>query len=303
MVSVQDLRRSDGRVLRVHDSAGRPGLAEDSEASGEDGGEFGDYGTPGEPSPARLTVLWHHGSPQTGALLEPLLTAAAQRDIRLVSYGRPSYGGSTPLPGRTVGSAAADVAAIADALNLGRFAVMGASGGGPHALACAALLPDRVIAAACLAAIAPFDADGLDFFAGMASDGALRAARAGRPAREHYQATAEFDPASFVERDYDALKGDWASLGADVGEASAAGPDGLIDDDMAFVVPWGFDVAAISVPVLIAQGGRDRVVPPTHGAWLARTIPNAELWDCADDGHISILTECAPALDWLLAHS
>ncbi|POH59684.1 alpha/beta hydrolase, partial [Cryobacterium zongtaii] len=86
-------------------------------------------------------MLWHHGSPQTGALLEPLLAAAAQRRIRLISYGRPSYGGSTPLPGRTVGSAAADVAAIADALQLDRFAVMGASGGGPHALACAALLP------------------------------------------------------------------------------------------------------------------------------------------------------------------
>lgn len=302
MVSVQDLRRSDGRVLRVHDSAGSTGVAGESAGTAEYGGLDG-YDPVGEPGPARLTVLWHHGSPQTGALLEPLLAAAAQRRIRLISYGRPSYGGSTPLPGRSVGSAATDVAAIADALQLDRFAVMGASGGGPHALACAALLPERVTAAACLAAIAPFDADGLDFFAGMASDGALRAACSGRPAREHYQATAEFDPASFVERDYAALKGDWAPLGADVGEASAAGPDGLIDDDMAFVVPWGFDVTAISVPVLIAQGGRDRVVPPAHGAWLAHAIPNAELWDCADDGHISILTECAPALDWLLAHS
>jgi len=302
MVSVQDLRLPDGRVLRVHDSAPVPAAPRNPGAAG-DWGEPAGYDPDGEPAAARLTVLWQHGSPQTGALLEPLLMAAARRDIRLVSYGRPSYGGSTPLPGRTVASAATDAAAVLDALHLDRVAVMGASGGGPHALACAALLPDRVVAAACLAAIAPFDADGLDFFAGMASDGALRAARAGRPAREHYQATAEFDPASFVERDYAALEGDWASLGADVGEASAAGPDGLIDDDMAFVVPWGFDVATISVPVLIVQGGRDRVVPQGHGAWLARTIPNAQLWDCAEDGHISILTECAPALDWLLAHS
>ncbi|WEO78834.1 alpha/beta hydrolase [Cryobacterium sp. SO2] len=308
MVSVRDLWLPDGRVLRVHDSApghaaGDPGgtAAYSADDYGVDYAGAGGYGDPG---PVRLTVLWQHGSPQTGALLEPLLAAAAQRGIRMLSYGRPSYGGSTPLPGRTVGSAAADVAAIADALDLGPFAVMGASGGGPHALACAALLPGQVLAAACLAAIAPIDADGLDFFAGMASGGAsLRAALNGRPAREHYEATVEFDPATFVERDYAALEGDWAALGADVGEASAAGPDGLIDDDMAFVVPWGFDVADIELPVLIVQGGRDRVVPPSHGAWLARAIPNAELWEYPEDGHISILTESPAALDWLLAHS
>jgi len=301
MVSVQDLRLPDGRVLRVHDSAGGLGPGDHGE-SGDYGG-LGGYDPLQATGPARLTVLWQHGSPQTGALLDPLVAAAAQRGIRLISYGRPSYGGSTPLPGRTVGSAAPDVAAILDALQVERVAVMGASGGGPHALACAALLPGRVSAVACLAAIAPFDADGLDFFAGMASDGALRAALAGRPAREHYEATAVFDPASFVERDYAALEHDWASLGADVGEASAAGPDGLIDDDMAFVVPWGFEVSTISVPVLIVQGGRDRVVPPGHGAWLAQAIPGAELWECADDGHISILNEGPAVFDWLLAHS
>jgi len=290
MVYVYDVRLPDGHLLRVHDTV--------------DGQPVGEYGDSGASATTELTVLWHHGSPQTGALLEPLLTAAAQRGIRLVSYGRPSYGGSTPRPGRTVGSAAADVAAVTAARGIDRFAVMGASGGGPHALACAALLPDRVSAAACLAAIAPFDAAGLDFFAGMASDGAaLRSAQAGRPAREHYDMTAEFDPDSFVERDYAALEGDWAALGADVGEAAAFGPDGLIDDDMAFVVPWGFDVADIPVPVLIVQGGRDRVVPPEHGAWLARTCPNAELWERPADGHISILTECPAALDWLLDHS
>ena len=250
-----------------------------------------------------LALFWLHGTPNTGAPPAPLFADAERLGLRWIGYDRPGYPGSSADPGRIVASAAADVAAIADHLGIERFAVMGHSGGGPHALACAALLPDRVIAAACLAAIAPFDADGLDFFAGMASDGALRAARAGRPAREHYQATAEFDPASFVERDYAALKGDWAPLGADVGEASAAGPDGLIDDDMAFVVPWGFDVAAISVPVLIAQGGRDRVVPPTHGAWLAQAIPHAELWDCAEDGHISILTESPAVFDWVVEHS
>jgi pimeloyl-ACP methyl ester carboxylesterase len=294
MVSVHDLRLPDGRVLRVHDSAQHDDLDPEYDLGP-------DLATLARPVAA--TVFWQHGSPQTGALLEPLLAAAAERGIRLLSYGRPSYGGSSPLPGRTVASAAGDVAAIADALQVRRFAVMGASGGGPHALAAAALLPDRVSAAACLASPAPYDAVGLDFFAGMASDGALRAALAGRPARAHHQATAEFDPESFVERDYAALEGAWASLGADVGEASAAGPDGLIDDDMAFVRPWGFDVATITVPVLFVQGGRDRVVPPAHGAWLARTCPGAELWERPDDGHISVLTECPAALDWLLARS
>ena len=92
----------------------------------------------------RLTVVWHHGTPNVGTPPEPLLPASAERGIRWVSYDRPGYGGSTPHPGRDIASAAADVEAIADALGIDRFAVLGHSGGGPHALACAALLGDRV---------------------------------------------------------------------------------------------------------------------------------------------------------------
>lgn len=275
MVSSQDVRLQDGRALRVHDSA---------------------EGTAAE----AFTVLWHHGSPQTGAPLEPLLSAAAERGIRLLSYGRPGYGGSTPQPGRNVASAASDVAQIADALGIGQFAMMGASGGGPHALACAALLPDRVTGVACLASLAPFGAEGIDWFGGMASDGAsLRAAVVGRQAREHHETTEEFDPESFIERDYAALAGTWLSLSADVGLAAAAGADGLIDDDLAFVAPWGFTVADITVSVLLVQGGQDRVVPPTHADWLARHCPHSELWLRPDDGHISILNACPAAMDWL----
>lgn len=260
-------------------------------------------------------MLWHHGSPQTGAPLVPLLSAAAERGIRLLSYGRPSYGGSSPHPGRDVASAASDVEQIADALGLARFAVMGASGGGPHALACAALLPTRVSSVACLASLAPFlanrangadGADGpgaIDWFGGMASDGAsLRAALAGRPAREHHERTTVFDPASFIARDYTALAGPWSSLSADAGKAAAAGSDGLIDDDLAFVAPWGFDVASITAPVLLIHGGQDRVVPPAHSEWLHRRLPRSELWSRPDDGHISILEACPSALDWLRAH-
>lgn len=279
MVTSQDIRLNDGRTLRIHDSS-------DGDAD------------------SALTVVWHHGSPQTGALLEPLLMAAAGRDIRLLSYGRPSYGGSSPLLGRDVGSAATDVEQLVDFLGVDRFAVMGASGGGPHALACAGLMPDRVIAVACFATLAPFGVDGLDWYAGMAGDGpSLRAAALGRAARELFEETAEFDPDSFIEADYQTLADAWASLNSDVGVASAAGADGLIDDDLAFVAPWGFDVADISAPVLLVHGGRDRVVPASHSDWLMRHLQRPELWFRRDDGHVSILDACPLGMDWLRARA
>ena len=111
---------------------------------------------------AGLPVFWHHGTPNVGAPPEPLFAAAARHGLRWVSYDRPGYGGSDPVPGRDIAAAAADVAAIADALGIGRFAVFGHSGGGSHALACAALLPDRCLAAASLAGPAPRRAEGLD---------------------------------------------------------------------------------------------------------------------------------------------
>ena len=279
MVSSLDLQLQDGRVLRVHDSAARS-------ANGA------------------FTILWHHGTPQTGELLAPLREAAAARGIRLLSYGRPSYGGSSPNPGRNVASAAADVAQIVDALGVARCAVMGASGGGPHALACAALLPDRVSGVACFGSPAPYGADGLDFFAGMADDRALRSALRGRAARATYEETAEFDPASFTARDYAALDGAWSSLGADVGAAmSAGGADGAIDDDVAYVRPWGFDVAEIAAPALIVHGGEDRVIPPAHGDWLMRHLPHSELWFRPHDGHVSVLDACPLAMAWLKAQA
>lgn len=244
-------------------------------------------------------MLWHHGSPQTGAPLEPLVSAAAARGIRLLSYGRPSYGGSSPHPGRSVASAAADIDQIADALGVARFAVIGAaSGGGPHALACAALLPDRVAGAVCRASLAPFT-DAFDWYAGMADDGELRAALAGREARDRYEASVEFDENVFTPADWAALKGPWSSLDADVGQANTAGPDGLIDDDVAFVAPWGFEVTQINAPVLLVQGGQDRIVPPAHTDWLLRHSRKSELWLRPDDGHVSILDTCPVAMDWL----
>ncbi|MGW4490252.1 alpha/beta fold hydrolase [Amycolatopsis sp. NPDC004368] len=272
MGTSHDLAFTGGRVLRVHDS-GR-----------------GDA----------LTVVWHHGTPQTGALLAPVLAAADARGIRVVSYGRPGYGGSAPAPGRTVGSAAEDVRSLADALGLERFAVVGASGGGSHALACAALLPERVVAAVGLAAVAPYTEE-FDWFGGMADPTSLRAAREGREARLAHGLTHEFEPESFVEPDWAALRGEWAALGTDAGQAGAAGPDGEVDDDVAYVSPWGFELTAVRRPVLLAQGGADRVIPAAHARHLLARLPDAELWLRPRDGHISVLEALPTAFDWLLA--
>ncbi len=275
-----DLRLDDGRTLHVYD-------------------------TGADDVVSQLAVFWHHGTPNIGAPPEPLFPAAARLGIRWVSHDRPGYGGSTPLAGRDVASAAADVASIADALGIDRFAVMGHSGGGPHALACGALLPDRVLGAVIVAGLAPFGADGLDWFAGMATSGAasLRAAADGRAAKERHEASgAEYDP-EFTQADLAALSGEWSWLGRVVGPAVKAGPGGLIDDDLAYVTPWGADPAQVIAPVLLLHGGRDRVVPSSHSAWLARRCPSAELRLFPDDGHISVLNSAEAALGWLGEHS
>ena len=253
----------------------------------------------------RLAVFWHHGTPNIGKPPEPLFPVAARLGIRWVSYDRPGYGGSTPCPGRNVASAAADVCVIADALGIERFAVMGHSGGGPHALACGALLPERVVGVVSVAGFAPFGAEGLDWFAGMAepSVAPMRAAVEGRAAKERYEASAAVNDPGFIPADYAALARTWSWFGEVVGPAVEAGPGGLIDDDLAFVAPWGFDPAQVGVPVLFLHGGRDRVVPCAHGRWLTGRCPTAVMRVGADDGHISILSHATKAMEWLRAHA
>ena len=282
MVTESDLALRDGRVLHVYDTRRGRSRAPGSPSSG----------TTARPTSARLP--------------EPLFPASARRGIRWVSYDRPGYGGSTPRRGRNVASAAGDVAAIADALGLEQFAVMGHSGGGPHALACAALLPDRVLGVVCVAGLAPLDGRGLgDWFAGMADSGAaeLRAAVAGRAALASHLASTAFDPELFTSADHAALAGAWSWLGSIARKASEGGPDGMVDDDLAFVAPWGFDPGQVTAPILFLQGGQDRIVPSTHATWLARQLQAAELWPRPDDGHVSILHSAAAALDWLQRHA
>jgi pimeloyl-ACP methyl ester carboxylesterase len=287
VIEEADLDLSDGRTLHFYDTG------------------TGETGETGEAGPG-LTVFWHHGTPNTGAPPEPLFPAAAERGIRWVSHDRPGYGGSTRQPGRDVAAVAADVASIADALGIGQFAVMGHSGGSPHALACAALLPGRVLATVAGAGQAPFRAEGLDWFAGMAPSAAagVRAAAAGRAAYEEHLATAEFDMEVFTPADLAVLSGDWSWLGRIAGQAIEAGPDGMIDDELAYVSPWGFAAEQVDPPVLFLHGGQDRMVPSGHSAWLARHCRSAELWLRPDDGHVSVLGSSAvAALDWLVDHS
>ncbi|WP_037316035.1 alpha/beta fold hydrolase [Amycolatopsis orientalis] len=272
-------------------------MVNESEVDLGDGNTLHTYDTGG----TGPVVFWHHGTPNIGAPPAPLLPAAERLGLRWVSYDRPGYGGSTPRPGRDVASAASDVAKIADALKIERFAVFGHSGGGPHALACAALLPERVSAAVGVASMAPYDGDGLDWFAGMgaAGVGSLTAALAGRTEKARYEASAEYDAEMFTASDHAALKGDWAWVLDVVGPAVQGGPDGLIDDDLAYVAPWGFQPSDITAPVLLLHGGEDRIAPLAHGEWLARQCATAELRTFPEDGHISVLREGEAALEWL----
>jgi len=276
-----DLQLGDGRTLHAYDA----------------GGEDGD---------GRLAVFWHHGSLNVGAPPEPLFPAAEDLGIRWVSYDRPGYGGSTPIPDRGVATAAGYASVVADALGIDRFAVIGYSHGGSHALACAALLPERVLGVVSVAGLAPFGADGLDWFEGFGPGGTaeLRAAAAGRAALEKHLAESDVEP-DFTPEDEAALAGEWSWF-MDVfdARASAGGAGGFVDDDLAGVGAWGFDPAAeIVAPALFLHGGRDRVVPAAHGEWLARRVPSAELWLRPDDGHVSILNRSPAALCWLREHA
>ena len=280
MMTQADLKLPDGRTLHFYDhfpAADQPRRAD------------------------ALAVFWQHGTPNIGAPPAPLFAAAERLNLRLVGHDRPGYGASSPLPGRDAASAASDVASLADALGLTRFAVMGHSGGGPHALACAALLPERVVGAVSLAGLAPFGAPGLDWFAGMYPGGAaeLRAAQAGREALAACLASGGFDPEMFTPADHAALSGDWAWLNSVVQAAQASGPGPMIDDDLAYVAAWGFDPAQITVPLLLIHGEQDRIVPSSHSRWLADHCASAELRLFPDDGHLSVLHGAEAALVWL----
>jgi pimeloyl-ACP methyl ester carboxylesterase len=262
-------------------------------------------------------VFLLHGTPGSRVGPRPRSLLLHRLGIRLISFDRPGYGGSDRLPGRRVADAAADVAAIADALGLDRFAVVGRSGGGPHALACAALLPERVSRVAALVSLAPREADGLDWFGGMADSNVdAYAGPNGRLDRVIARLTetagnVRDDPASLIA----ALMGEMTDgdrrVVADAGirrellrayaEALRESPYGWIDDVSAFRAEWGFDPAMVSVPVLLWHGERDIFTPASHSRWLGSRIPDAMVVVKSDAAHFDALSVLPDVLQWLVA--
>ena len=266
--------------------------------------------------PAGLPVIVHHGTPGSGVLYDRWTTPG----IRLIGYDRAGYGGSTRNHGRAISTVVPDIEAIADALGLDRYATWGISGGGPHALACAALCGERLLATASLAGVAPWGAEGLDYHAGMGADNVkefdlvLAGEAALRPSVERDREQTLALSAEQQEEIFRTLLGpaDRAALtgplAAWVHEAMrhglAGSADGWIDDDLAFVRPWGFEVADIASPTLIVHGADDRFVPVSHGRWLAAHTPGAEAWIDDVNGHLTLLeSRVGEVHEWLLSHS
>jgi pimeloyl-ACP methyl ester carboxylesterase len=276
-VTERTIETPDGRVLTVQES-GDPG---------------------GKP------VLAHMGTPNSRHLYGPQKADAAARGLRLISYDRPGYGGSTPQPGRSHADCAADVRTICSALGIDRLGIWGISGGGAHALACAALLPDLAAAVASLAGLAPYGAEGLDWFDGMgkenaddillcATDKVAARKKMDEDWKEAMAATAdelaEMFPTLLSPVDAAVLTGELAEyLAFSEHEGLAPGSEGWWEDGEAEVAPWGFELAEISVPVLVVHGRHDKFVPFGHGEWLARHIPGAEAWLLDDDGHLTLM--------------
>ncbi len=258
----------------------------------------------GDPD-APITAIWHHGTPGIGAPPGPLLATSEALGIRWIGFDRPGYGGTTATDSWSIADAAAMAESVADAAGAGAFAVVGHSGGGPHALACAALLGDRVTAAVSLSGLAPYDADGLDWYAGMYDGGAaeLRTAVNGPDALQLLLEESDFNPEMFTAEDHAALEGEWDWFNGVAAAGTAEGVAGMVSDDVAYVRPWGFDPAAVTAPTLLVHGTDDRIVPLTHARWLAGRIARAELWERPGAGHLSVMHAGEQMLDWLVAHA
>ena len=265
-------------------------------------------------TPDGFPLVYHHGTPQGAVPFPTLERAAAEQGLRVISYSRPGYGASSPRPdGATtarVADDAADTATVLDHLGVGDFLTIGWSGGGPRALACAALLPDRCLAAACCVGIAPaaeYDGDIRD---GMAEENVAEytAVFAGVQALEAFLETRTGFFTVSAEKvseglgalappvDRAALTGELAGyLAASVNAAGRQGIVGWRDDDLTHTRPWGFDLRDIRVPVSVWQGRLDAMVPFAHAEWLAAHVAGVRAHLVEGEGHLSLMQK-APAI-------
>jgi len=262
------------------------------------------YEQQGDPGGVPVFVL--HGTPGSRLNgLHPDPEKVRRAGLRLITYDRPGYGASTRQRGRSVVDCVTDIVTIADQLGIERFAVTGGSGGAPHSLAAAARLPERVRCAECNVGPAPYGADGLDYFDGMDPENVKEIAwtLAGEETlvaeleREAQKALdrLDLDPAALLS-EFDLSEADRAVLAQEVvkqrmrisfREALAQGIGGWVDDDLALVRPWGFDLAEIRLPVRVRYGATDVLVPAAHGAWLAAHVPGATVVVDQVSGHMS----------------
>jgi pimeloyl-ACP methyl ester carboxylesterase len=286
-VTELDVTLRDGRTLHVYDEA----------------------------DPDGRVVVEHHGTPGSGLSYAPDLERARERGLRVLSYDRAGYGGSTPNPGRSVADVVPDLEDMLDELGVERYVTLGGSGGCPHSFACAAL-STRCAAAAAIAAPAPYAAEGLDWLAGQGEQNQTEwaAALEGPAALEKLlEAEAAEVRAATAEQIKDLMATllppvDAAVLTGDRAEhakrsadhALAHGVAGWRDDDLAFMNPWGFELDAIRVPTLLWQGVQDKMVPLAHARWLAERIPGLEAHISEEDGHLSITVgRLGEIYDWL----
>ena len=258
------------------------------------------------------TLVFIPGTPSAGIPYPALVEAAAARGLRTVSWTRPGYGSSTRLPGRHVAAVVPDAAAILDHLGVERCHAIGWSGGGPHVLAVAALLPERIRAVATIGGVAPFPAEGLDWTAGMGAENVeefgstLKGPEALLPLMEPNRqqvmnVTADEVITAFGDLidhvDAGSLSGEFAEWVASLfRESVREGYWGWFDDDLAFVEPWGFDLASIRVPVHVWQGRHDRMVPFAHGEWLTAHLPTAIPHLSDDHGHLTLICDALPEI-------
>ena len=249
-------------------------------------------------------LIFHHGTPGSSVPFRDMEAAAQRLGLRLVTTSRPGYGDSTRQMGRRVVDVAADTSAVLDSIGANRCLIAGWSGGGPHALACGALLPERVAAVAIIAGVAPYTTDGLDWMAGMGDDNIeeFGAALEGEAALRLYLEKQRVELQSATAAglvtslrtllppvDGTALTGEFGEdLAANFREALRVGVDGWVDDDLAFTRPWGFNLAEIAAPTMLWQGSSDLMVPFSHGEWLAERIPGVVTHLEEGEGHLSI---------------